>query len=155
MADENSLLEEEGRNYFRAGKSAALPTFNEEDLALGEKVLGNSLHVFSHGFDLYRKGMEASSLKTATAGLRLFTQFILEGGHRLYTSPWMEYESLAEAYWAIGKAFKAKAYLEIAFTAYKWCYSTIYSEPSTASIERNVAKKLALLRREISAFGDV
>jgi hypothetical protein len=99
--------------------------------------------------ELYRKGRDEGDLAMAMAGLRLYTQFVIDGGDKTVSSPWPEYQTLSGAYLRLARQHNSRECLQFAYTALQACYHNIYSEPATVRLERDISEELHALKKEL------
>jgi hypothetical protein len=154
-APRQPLIEEAPRPavepYLEPGaRVPALPLPQAQDLDYARKTLVLSEVSSMQGWQLYFDGAKQNDLHMAMTGLRFYTRFILEGGYRNYTSPWREYKDLADSYLSLARAHNSGPCLELARDAFTACDMTIYPEPSTERVSREVLQNLQLLNHELA-----
>ena len=131
-------------------RSHALPTPDGQDRDYARATLGLADVSPAQGWQLYADGVKANDLYMAMTGLRYRALFITEGGNRSYTSPWWEYKEVAQSYLALARKHNSRRCLELARDAFSACDMTIYPEPSTERVSREVLQNLQLLNHELA-----
>lgn len=137
--------------YLEPGaKIPPLPLPQPHDLDYARTTLKLAEVSSKEGRQLYFDGAAKKDLHMAMTGLRFYTQFIVDGGYRNYTSPWREYKDLAEFYLNLARMHNSRQCLELARNAFAACDMTIYPEPSTERVSREVLQNLQLLNHELA-----
>jgi hypothetical protein len=126
-----------------------LPLPDSSDIAYASTAFGAAGVSARSGWNLYSEGHKEGDLRKAMTGLRLWTQYIAEGGDQKPWSPSGEYRDLGEGYETLAKAHASRECLALAYDAYVASYLTLYAEPSTEQRARDILLILARIRTEL------
>ncbi|WP_155908299.1 hypothetical protein [Asticcacaulis sp. YBE204] len=125
-----------------------LPTKSDQAyavvLALGENPNNRAYY--------YRRGVERDDLELAMAGLRFDTQYSLAQSHQDDFMIQSVYQTIAGAYWELGKTFRSKDCLQLARLAFHWALSRSHGDAAAQRTDKSILADLVKLAEDRRAL---